>query len=174
MKLETVLFLFVSKFCASKSGVRLIYGCSLYTDVYGSYNTSEMKQTSLVSTGAETTCFKRNCTCKTCRKLMINSITLLTWRNQSINNHNNNNNNETHCQLIPYCALLNYQALQGCSIVSLRAGTSPASGHLLALKSMIWLKFYFTWAKWLVSANKEPFSSSCSSSRSCSLSWSDL
>ena len=23
------------KFCASKSGVRLIYGCGLYTDVYG-------------------------------------------------------------------------------------------------------------------------------------------
>ena len=28
-------FLFFSKFCASKSGVRLIYGCGLYTDVYG-------------------------------------------------------------------------------------------------------------------------------------------
>lgn len=138
-----------------------------------SYDTSEMKQTSLVSTGAETTCFKRNCTCKTCRKLMINPITLLTWRKQSINNKNNNNN-ETHCQLIPCCALLNYQARQGYSVASLRAGTSPAIGHLLALKSMIWLKLYFTWAKWLVSANKEPFSSSCSSSRSCSLSWSDL
>ena len=35
MKLQTVLFLFFSKFCASKSGVRLIYGCGLYTDVYG-------------------------------------------------------------------------------------------------------------------------------------------
>ena len=31
-----MLFLFFSKFCASKSGVRLIYGCGLYTDVYGS------------------------------------------------------------------------------------------------------------------------------------------
>ena len=137
-----------------------------------------MKQTSLVSTGAETTCFKRNCTCKTCRKLVINPITLLTWRNQSINNNNNNNNNnhnnETHCQLIPNCVLQNYQAQQGCSIASLRVGTSPASSHPLALKWMIGLKLYFTWAKWLVSANKEPFSSSCSSSRSCSLSWSDL
>ena len=28
-------FYFFSKFCASKSGVRLIYGCGLYTDVYG-------------------------------------------------------------------------------------------------------------------------------------------
>ena len=35
LKLQTVLFLFFSKFCASKSGVRLIYGCGLYTDVYG-------------------------------------------------------------------------------------------------------------------------------------------
>ena len=34
MKLQTVLFLFFSKICASKSGVRLIYGCGLYTDVY--------------------------------------------------------------------------------------------------------------------------------------------
>ena len=38
MKLQTVLFLFFSKFCASKLGVRLIYGCGLYTDVYGRYN----------------------------------------------------------------------------------------------------------------------------------------
>ena len=37
MKLQVVLFLFFSKFCASKSGMRLIYGCSLYTDVYGIY-----------------------------------------------------------------------------------------------------------------------------------------
>ena len=36
LKLQTVLFLFFSKFCASKSGVRLIYGCGLYMDVYGS------------------------------------------------------------------------------------------------------------------------------------------
>ena len=35
LKLQTVLFLFFSKFCTSKSGVRLIYGCGLYTDVYG-------------------------------------------------------------------------------------------------------------------------------------------
>ena len=35
LKLQTVLFLFFPKFCASKSGVRLIYGCGLYTDVYG-------------------------------------------------------------------------------------------------------------------------------------------
>ena len=35
LKLQTVLFLFFSKFRASKSGVRLIYGCGLYTDVYG-------------------------------------------------------------------------------------------------------------------------------------------
>ena len=37
LKLQTVLFLFFSKFCAPKSGVRLIYGCGLYTDVYGTY-----------------------------------------------------------------------------------------------------------------------------------------
>ena len=37
MKLQTALFFFLSKFCASKSGVRLIYGCGLYTDVYGKY-----------------------------------------------------------------------------------------------------------------------------------------
>ena len=35
LKLQTVLFLFFSNFCASKSGVRLIYGCGLYMDVYG-------------------------------------------------------------------------------------------------------------------------------------------
>ena len=34
LKLQNVLFLLFSKFCASKSGVRLIYGCGLYTDVY--------------------------------------------------------------------------------------------------------------------------------------------
>ena len=38
LKLHTMLFLFFSKFCASKSGVRLIYGCGLYTDVYGTYH----------------------------------------------------------------------------------------------------------------------------------------
>ena len=37
LKLQTVLFLFFSKFCTSKSGVRLIYGCGLYTDVYGTF-----------------------------------------------------------------------------------------------------------------------------------------
>ena len=37
LKLQTVLFLFFPKFCASKSGVRLIYGCGLYTDVYGKF-----------------------------------------------------------------------------------------------------------------------------------------
>ena len=31
----SVLYLSISKFCALKSGVRLIYGCGLYTDVYG-------------------------------------------------------------------------------------------------------------------------------------------
>ena len=35
LKLQTMLFLFFSKFCTSKSGVRLIHGCGLYTDVYG-------------------------------------------------------------------------------------------------------------------------------------------
>ena len=35
LKLQTVLFLLFSKFCTSKSGVRLVYGCGLYTDVYG-------------------------------------------------------------------------------------------------------------------------------------------
>ena len=35
LKLQTVLFLLFSKFCASKSGVRLVCGCGLYTDVYG-------------------------------------------------------------------------------------------------------------------------------------------
>ena len=35
LKLQNVLFLFFSKFCASKSGVRLIHGCGLYMDVYG-------------------------------------------------------------------------------------------------------------------------------------------
>ena len=39
LKLQTVLFLFFSKFCASKSGVRLIHGCGLYMDVYGIYIT---------------------------------------------------------------------------------------------------------------------------------------
>ena len=38
LKLQTVLFLLFSKFCASKLGVRLIYGCGLYTDVYGIRN----------------------------------------------------------------------------------------------------------------------------------------
>ena len=32
VKLQNVLFLLFSKFCASKSGVRLIYGCGLYTN----------------------------------------------------------------------------------------------------------------------------------------------
>ena len=32
---QTLLFLFFSKICASKLGVRLIYGCGLYMDVYG-------------------------------------------------------------------------------------------------------------------------------------------
>ena len=41
LKLQTVLFLFFSKFCTSKSGVRLIYGCGLYTDVYGIHNERE-------------------------------------------------------------------------------------------------------------------------------------
>ena len=35
LKLQTVLFLFFSKFCASKLGVQLIYGCGLYMEVYG-------------------------------------------------------------------------------------------------------------------------------------------
>ena len=35
LKLQTMLFLLFPKFCASKLGVRLIYGCGLYTDVYG-------------------------------------------------------------------------------------------------------------------------------------------
>ena len=35
LELQTLLFLFSSKICASKLGVRLIYGCGLYTDVYG-------------------------------------------------------------------------------------------------------------------------------------------
>ena len=43
MKLQTVLLLFFSKFCASKSGVRLIYGCGLYTDVYGIHKKSKRK-----------------------------------------------------------------------------------------------------------------------------------
>ena len=34
------LHFFFSKFCALKSGVRLIYGCGLYTDVYGTLNFS--------------------------------------------------------------------------------------------------------------------------------------
>ena len=37
LELQTLLFLFFSKICASKLGVRLIYGCGLYTDVYGSW-----------------------------------------------------------------------------------------------------------------------------------------
>ena len=32
---------FFSKFCALKSGVRLIYGCRLYTEVYGKLNFNE-------------------------------------------------------------------------------------------------------------------------------------
>ena len=35
LELQTLLFLCFSKICASKLGVRLIYGCGLYTDVYG-------------------------------------------------------------------------------------------------------------------------------------------
>ena len=31
-----IFFIFFSKMCASKLGVRLIYGCGLYMDVYGS------------------------------------------------------------------------------------------------------------------------------------------
>ena len=38
MKLQTVLFLFFSQFCALKSGVRLIYGCGFYRDVYGTFS----------------------------------------------------------------------------------------------------------------------------------------
>ena len=38
LKLQTLLFLFFSKFCTSKAGVRLIYGCGLYTDIYGIAN----------------------------------------------------------------------------------------------------------------------------------------
>lgn len=34
--------------------------------------------------------------------------------------------------------------------------------------------YFLTWAKWLVSARREPFNSSCSSSSSFSFSWSDL
>ena len=34
--------------------------------------------------------------------------------------------------------------------------------------------YFLTWAKWLVSARREPFNSSCSSSRSFNFSWSDL
>ena len=37
---DYVVFIFFSKFCASKSGVRLIYGCGLYTDVYGNLTAS--------------------------------------------------------------------------------------------------------------------------------------
>ena len=43
LKLQTVLFLFFSKFCASKSGVRLIYGCGLYTDVYGKLEATKVE-----------------------------------------------------------------------------------------------------------------------------------
>ena len=51
LKLQTVLFLFFSKFCTSKSGVRLIYGCGLYTDVYGILQklTSDTVRTSVSS-----------------------------------------------------------------------------------------------------------------------------
>ena len=44
LKLQTVLFLLISKFCASKSGVRLIYGCGLYTDVYGMLMASQLRR----------------------------------------------------------------------------------------------------------------------------------
>ena len=40
LKLQNVLFLLFSKFCALKSGVRLIYGCGFYTDVYGKFPSS--------------------------------------------------------------------------------------------------------------------------------------
>ena len=49
LKLQTVLFLLSSKFCASKSGVRLIYGCGLYTDVYGKYFLKMVKGTMTVA-----------------------------------------------------------------------------------------------------------------------------
>ena len=35
LKLQTLLFYFFSKFCTSKLGVRLIYRCGLYMDIYG-------------------------------------------------------------------------------------------------------------------------------------------
>ena len=35
LELPTLLFLFFSKISTSKLGVRLIYGCGLYTDIYG-------------------------------------------------------------------------------------------------------------------------------------------
>ena len=37
-----MLFLLFSKFYPSKSGVRLIYGCGLYTDVYGKSDQNDM------------------------------------------------------------------------------------------------------------------------------------
>ena len=41
LKFQIVLFLLYSRFCSSKSGVRLIYGCGVYTDVYGALCTQK-------------------------------------------------------------------------------------------------------------------------------------
>ena len=58
LKLKTVLLLFFSKFCASKSGVRLIYGCGLYTDIYG--NLVAFRDFDFSITSAQTGNFRRD------------------------------------------------------------------------------------------------------------------
>ena len=40
---DPCLFLFFSKICTSKLGVRLIDGCGLYTDVYGTLNCDKIE-----------------------------------------------------------------------------------------------------------------------------------
>ena len=45
---------FFSKMCASKFGVRLIYGCGLYMDVYGTYSMSVIKNYFIIIVGFDT------------------------------------------------------------------------------------------------------------------------
>lgn len=85
--------------------------------------------------------------------------------------------------IVPFPAVVNsvmtfriymYDRLKLCTqyAVSCKLLEVTSSTSFVALT---WSKAYFlTWAKWLVSARREPFNSSCSSSSSFSFSWSDL
>ena len=62
LKLQNVLLLLFSKFCASKSGVRLIYGCGLYTDVYGNKFRVNKKQTKKTEISSQNPTDVQKCT----------------------------------------------------------------------------------------------------------------